>query len=119
MLTPEQVAQYHRDGFVVCPGLLEGTDVDALLADMETICAGNTLARHDQTRLEMEPSQGPDGTRVRRIYEPCTHYPRFRALSESDRLLECVERLLGPHLIFHYSKINMKPPAIGSVVEWH
>ena len=21
--------------------------------------------------------------------------------------------------MFHYSKINMKPPSIGSVVEWH
>src|SRR5207253_4594463 len=31
----------------------------------------------------------------------------------------CVEQLLGSDLEFHYSKINMKPPAIGSVVEWH
>ena len=91
----------------------------ALLADMEAICAGNTLARHDKSRLEMEPDQGPDGALVRRIYEPCTHYPRFRAFSESATLLDCVEQLLGPDLVFHYSKINMKPPAIGSVVEWH
>jgi phytanoyl-CoA hydroxylase len=27
--------------------------------------------------------------------------------------------LIGPDLLFHYSKINMKPPAVGSVVEWH
>jgi len=34
-------------------------------------------------------------------------------------MLNCVEKLLGPNLLFHYSKINMKPPKIGSVVEWH
>jgi phytanoyl-CoA hydroxylase len=119
VLTAEQVAQYRRDGYVVSPGLLSRDEVDALLADVESICAGNTLARHDKTRVEMEPNQGPDGTRVRRVYEPCTHYPRFRGLSESAKLLDCVEQLLGPNLTFHYSKINMKPPAIGSVVEWH
>jgi ectoine hydroxylase-related dioxygenase (phytanoyl-CoA dioxygenase family) len=119
MFTAEQVAQYRRDGYVVYPRLLGRDEVDALLADVEAICAGNTLADHDKTRVEMEPNQGPDGTRVRRVYEPCTYYPRFRALSDSEKLLDCVAQLLGPDLTFHYSKINMKPPAIGSVVEWH
>lgn len=119
MLTAEQVARYRGDGFTVQPRLLSSAEIAALLSDIEAICAGNTLAHHDKERLEMEPGQGPDGTLVRRIYEPCTYYPPFRALSESDRLLDCVEQLLGPNLVFHYSKINMKPPAIGSVVEWH
>ena len=30
-----------------------------------------------------------------------------------------LEQLVGPNLYFHYSKINMKPPRLGSVVEWH
>jgi hypothetical protein len=69
--------------------------------------------------MEMEPNQPPDGTRVRRLYEPCTHYSRFRALSESGELLDSLAQLLGENLLFHYSKLNMKPPTIGSVVEWH
>jgi hypothetical protein len=48
-----------------------------------------------------------------------TYYPIFRDFAESTDLLDCVEQLLGPNLFFHYSKLNMKPPAIGSVVEWH
>jgi phytanoyl-CoA hydroxylase len=119
MLTREQTAQYQGDGYTVFPGFLSCEEVGALLSDIESICAGNTLAKHDKSRLEMEPSQPPDGARVRRVYEPCTYYPRFRTLSESERLLRCVEQLLGSNLLFHYSKINMKPPAIGSVVEWH
>ncbi len=67
----------------------------------------------------MEPDQPPDGAAVRRIYEPCAHYPLFKALSESDQLLDSIELLLGPDLLYHYSKINMKPAEIGSVVEWH
>jgi len=119
MLTPQQADQYRRDGFTVYPGFLSGKDIEAFLGAVESISKENTLARHDKTRMEMEPDQPPNGTRVRRLYEPCTHYPIFRSFAESTDLLDCVERLLGPNLVFHYSKLNMKPPAIGSVVEWH
>ena len=57
--------------------------------------------------------------KVRRLYEPCTHYATFRALSESKELLDVIEQLLGPNLFFHLSKVNMKPAKLGSVVDWH
>ena len=41
------------------------------------------------------------------------------SLREFAGLLDCVEQLLGLNVVFHYSKLNMKPAAIGSVVEWH
>ena len=119
MLSADLVDQFRQDGFCAAPGFLSGAEVGAFLAGMESICAGATVAQHDAGRLEMEPDQGPEGNRVRRIYEPCTHYPEFRALSECRKLLDSVAQLLGENLLFHYSKINMKPPAIGSVVEWH
>jgi ectoine hydroxylase-related dioxygenase (phytanoyl-CoA dioxygenase family) len=119
MLTSEQETRYKEHGYTKFPEFLSQSEVDALLADIEMISAKATVANHDRSRMEMEPSQGPEGKLVRRIYEPCTHYPRFRSLSESKRLLDVAEQLLGPNLIFHYSKINMKPPEIGSVVEWH
>jgi hypothetical protein len=119
MLTTQLTEQFERDGFCAVPGFLTGDEVAALLAGIDRICAGATVADHDAKRMEMEPKQGPQGTRVRRIYEPCTYYPEFRRLSECAKLLDSVKQLLGENLLFHYSKINMKPPAIGSVVEWH
>lgn len=118
-LTAEQVSQYHGEGFAVLPQLFTADEVAELLAEADRVGAGNTLAHHDRTRVEMEPRQAPDGNVLRRIYEPCTYYGPYRQLSESAKLLDCVEQLLGPDLEFHYSKINMKPPSIGSVVEWH
>ena len=119
MLDRIKVEEFEKNGFTIQNELISNDEVSEFLADVESICAGNTLAQHDKTRLEMEPNQPPDGTRVRRLYEPCTHYPRFRAFAESTKLLDCIEALLGPNLMLHYSKLNMKPPAIGSVVEWH
>jgi ectoine hydroxylase-related dioxygenase (phytanoyl-CoA dioxygenase family) len=34
-------------------------------------------------------------------------------------MLDAVGSLIGPDLLFHYSKVNMKPAAVGSAVEWH
>jgi len=119
VLNTEQLRQFEEQGFCVCSGFLSRQEVAAYLEDLESICAGATLANHHTTRMEMEPDQPPHGTRVRRVYEPCTYYDRFRALSESAKLLDGVEQLLGRNLVFHYSKINMKPSDIGSVVEWH
>lgn len=118
-MTEEQRKEYVESGFTVVPNFLSGAQLKSLLAEIDRICGDNTLAAHDKSKLEMEPNQKPDGRLVRRIYQPCTHYARFRELSESPGLLDRVEMLLGSNLVFHYSKINMKPPAIGSIVEWH
>lgn len=119
MLTAEQIAHYQREGYVVCPDFLSSETLTVFYAEIARISSGNTLASHDKTRMEMEPNQGPDGTRIRRIYEPCAQYDCFREFSESPKIVDCVEQLFGPNLLFHYSKINMKPPGIGSPVEWH
>src|SRR5580700_8337250 len=119
MLDGHQVKQYERDGWAVCPGFLSNQEVSEFLSDIESICQGNTREKHDKGRLEMEPDQPPEGSQVRRIYEPCTYYSRFRDLSVSGKSLDRVQQLIGPNIVFHYSKINMKPPRIGSVVEWH
>lgn len=119
MLSPPQIAQYHDEGYTLLPEFLSRSAVDAILADIESLTATATVAHHDAARLEMEPNQGPEGRKVRRIYEPCTYYPRFRSLSESKELLDVLEQLIGPNLVFHLSKVNMKPAVLGSVVDWH
>ena len=119
MITQGQKEQFQRDGFTVQQDFLSSDEVGAILREADEITAGNTRADHDATRMEMEPDQPADGTAVRRLYHPCSKYPVFKDLSESEKLLDCLEQLLGPNLLFHYSKLNMKPAEIGSVVEWH
>ena len=119
MLTLQQVEQYHNEGYAVYHEFLNREQVDAILAEIRDLTSAATVAEHDSARLEMEPNQGPDGKKVRRIYEPCTYYPGFRAFAESNNLLDVIEQLVGPNIYFHLSKVNMKPPTIGSVVDWH
>jgi phytanoyl-CoA hydroxylase len=118
-MTESKRQDYDENGYVTYPELVDPRQLKTLLAEIDRISDGNTLASHDKTRLEMEPNQKPDGLLVRRIYQPCTHYAPFQELADSPKVLDAVATLLGPDLVFHYSKINMKPPSIGSVVEWH
>jgi ectoine hydroxylase-related dioxygenase (phytanoyl-CoA dioxygenase family) len=118
-LSEAQVRQYHTEGFTVAPDFVRHEVVDELLDELEDVTRGNTLADYNESRMEMEPDQPPDGTLVRRLYDPCTHYPGFVALSENAKILDCVEQLIGPDILFESSKVNLKPPQIGSVVEWH
>ena len=119
MLTPQQIAQYHEEGYTILPEFLSRAQIDAILAEIKEFTATATVAHHDSTQVEMEPNQRPDGKKVRRLYEPCTHYKGFRALSDSPEVLDVIEQLLGPNLYFHLSKVNMKPAKLGSVVDWH
>src|ERR1039458_7880152 len=118
-LTLQQIAQYNEEGHTVRHESLNRAAVDAILAEIKDLTSQATVAHHDSTRLEMEPNPSPDGKKVRRLYEPCTHYASFRALSESKELLDVIEQLLGPNIYFHLSKVNMKPAKLGSVVDWH
>ena len=119
MLTNIQVEQYRMQGFSVAHNFFSDEESGRLLDAIDSICAGSTFSHYDASRLEMEPNQPSDGTKVRRIYDPCSHYDAFRDLAEGHKLVECMVQLLGPDVVFFSSKINVKPAEIGSVVEWH
>ena len=80
----------------------------------------NAFASDDFTQvLEVEPEQVGGQTLVRRIYNPFDLHDDFRNLAAGEPVLDCVESLIGPHINLQHSKLNMKPPSVGSAVEWH
>jgi len=119
MLSPKQINQYSENGFTVKRGMISKNDISKLLVEIDRIVGESTASHFDPDTLEMEPDQDYSGRLVRRIYDPCTKYEPFVNLSENIEVLNCVEQLIGPNLVFNQSKINMKLPQIGSEVEWH
>ena len=118
-LTEEQIAQYRRDGYVVLPGLL---DADVLKQVDRRIgrITEDAFAREDFSKiLEVEPENVGGQMVVRRIYNPYDLHDDFRQLASQARVVDCIESLIGPNINLHHSKLNMKPPSVGSVVEWH
>ena len=119
-LSDEQLKHYREEGFVVVPGLFGRED---LRAAEDAIVEMTERAVNDPAKLaevlELEP-EPVDGKRVpRRIYNPFLAHEGFRSTATHEKLLGCIEDLVGPNIDVQHSKLNMKPAHVGSVVDWH
>jgi phytanoyl-CoA hydroxylase len=65
---------------------------------------------------EVEP--GNSGV-ARRIRSPTKQHAAFEQAAAHPRLLDLVEQLIGPDILFPYSKLHLKAPQVGSVVDRH
>lgn len=120
MLSPEQIARYHEDGFIVVPGVVSPAEVQALLQATEAIVARAAgLTQHDEV-YDLEPGHTPAAPRIRRIKNPERVDPVFAALARHPGITACLQQLWGGRGVrFDISKLNMKAAGFGSPVEWH
>jgi len=119
MFGEQHVEDYRRQGFACVAAFVPPDGIAAFRQEVDRIAAASAAAGFDPARVEMEPARDPSGRMIRRIYEPCEHYALFREYAESAAILDAVQQLIGDNLLLHYSKLNMKPAEVGSVVEWH
>jgi ectoine hydroxylase-related dioxygenase (phytanoyl-CoA dioxygenase family) len=112
MLTAQQIRHYAHNGFLVVEKLFDEQQVARALRAIDELLSPDNADRP----YELEPQ---DGNTVRRIWSPTQRHEVFRQMAAEPRLLDCIEKLIGPDILFHYSKLNMKGPKVGSVVEWH
>jgi non-heme Fe2+,alpha-ketoglutarate-dependent halogenase len=101
-LTPQQIAQYERDGFV-CP-------VDAFSAQQ---------ARRWRDRLEaFERAEGQKMTRGHN-FKPHLLFPWVDEIVHSPAILDAVEDLIGPDIRLFHLTVWPKDPGSGAYVSWH
>ena len=118
-VTPEQVAFYHENGFLLIPNLLPAETLQALRDETDRIVSEAAgLTDHD-ARYDLEDSHTPDDPRVRRLKTPHAHWPFFRELAQHPALMEVVTALIGPNVRLQSDKLNMKEAQYGAPVEWH
>jgi ectoine hydroxylase-related dioxygenase (phytanoyl-CoA dioxygenase family) len=119
MINDEEVAAYRRDGVVVVEDVLDAAQLaEARRVVVELIDGSRSITAHTDV-YDLEPGHTPEAPRVRRIKTPHKHHPLFWDIARSPRLVAILQRLLGPGVRLHGSKINLKSPQFGSPVEWH
>ncbi len=118
-LTPEQVAFYRREGYL----LLEKRIPEAVIADCHAeVAKFREEARglsESSERIDLEDSHSPEAPRLRRIKLPHKHSALFERLMRSDWILAPARDLIGPNLRLHSSKLNLKSASYGAAVNWH
>jgi len=108
-LTPEQLAQFDRDGYLFFPGLFTPEETRVLNDAVPELYS----RREDYNVRE----KGKDA--VRTNFAAHMYSEPFARLARHPRMIEPVEDLLGEKLYMHQFKINGKMAFEGDVWQWH
>ena len=119
MISQDDVNAYRRDGVIVVPELLGRDTLAQLRGVLAELVAGAAATIEHTAIYDLEPGHTPEHPRVRRIKTPHKVHRLFDDIVRSEAVLEILNRLIGPGLRLHGSKLNMKSAHFGSPVEWH
>ncbi len=108
-LTPEQLAQFDRDGYLFFPGLFTAEETQNLNDAVPELYS----RREDYNVRE----KGKDA--VRTNFAAHMYSKPFAKLARHPRMIEPVQDLLGEKLYMHQFKINGKMAFEGDVWQWH
>jgi ectoine hydroxylase len=108
-LTPDQLAQFDRDGYLFFPGHFTTEETQSLLDAVPDLYS----RREDYNVRE----KGKDA--VRTNFAAHMYSEPFAKLARHPRMIEPVESLLGEKLYMHQFKINGKMAFEGDVWQWH
>ncbi len=109
-ITTDDIAAFHRDGFIVIPHLFDTEEIDLLgkIARADQLMAANAKGRRD----------GEGGT-VKLSISNELEEDIYAAFVRCPRLAGTMEQLLGGEVYHYHHKMILKEPLIGGAWEWH
>jgi len=108
-LTPEQLAQFDREGYLFFPSLFSKAEVQPLIDEVPKIYAER---RPENVREKT-------GDVVRTNFAAHMYNRRFATLARHPRMVDPIRQLFGEELYMHQFKINGKAAFDGDVWQWH
>jgi ectoine hydroxylase-related dioxygenase (phytanoyl-CoA dioxygenase family) len=113
-------AAFLEQGFVSIAQALPPAVIADLDAATNAILSSAPADPKIGAQVDWESELDPHGKRrAQRVRNPQTLHRAFDALARSPGILDYVRPLLGPDIRLHHAKINIKPPHIGTPLEWH
>lgn len=109
-LSEQQVAEYHRRGYVAVAGVFSRAEVALLNAELDRFID----ERRPEVHLQRRGSEAP-----RLIYAADKYSEAFRRLALHPRWIEPAKQLLGSDVYIHQLRINPKAPFDGESFWWH
>jgi len=111
-LTPEQVASYRKDGYVIVPNFLQPAEVEKL----QQVAFDDAVIR--KHAFDLNDQQGKK-TKLTLWYKPGND--AYGLLTRSQRMVTSANQLMeGDSAVCHFhSKLMQKEPRVGGAWEWH
>lgn len=107
-LTPEQLEQFDREGYLFLPGLFTPEEAALLKEEAENIYQ----MHRDEVWREKSGI-------ARTAFAAHTYNEAHRRLGAHPRLIEPIQQILDGPVYMHQYKINAKAPFDGEVWQWH
>ncbi|ASG23989.1 phytanoyl-CoA dioxygenase family protein [Nitrospirillum viridazoti] len=118
MNVDEIVSHYDTHGYAVVPGLLAGPVLDELLELTARIEARAADSIADDAWFDFD--QDANGKRtIQRIKKPNRIDPFYARLAGHPKIVDVLNRLIGPNIRLNHTKMNMKAANGGAALEWH
>ena len=108
-LTDEQVAQFHRDGFVFAPGFYDAAATQRITAWTDEVMNWPEVPGRHMVYYEGD-RRHPGAKVVQRIEDFTPFHEGFGALFTEGRMIEAVSQLLDGAAVLFKEKINLKMP---------
>lgn len=119
VLTPEQRAQYHEEGWLAIPGLVDDAWLARLRAVTDEFVEQSRALTESNVIFDLDRGHSPGEPRLRRLSSPTDLHDTYWEFASRSVLVDVVVDLLGPNVKFHHSKLNFKAPRGGEEVKWH
>ena len=125
-LTPEQVDQFHIDGYLVVEDLLTPDEVADLAERADLIAAGkadhipDTSIQLERVFREGEREVENQVLSVRKLFNLAVYDDLLWGHVTNPKLVDVIADLMGTDDIKLYGdQLFMKPPEIGAAQDWH
>ncbi|MCG3147286.1 MAG: Ectoine dioxygenase [Verrucomicrobiae bacterium] len=127
-LTPQQFAQYQRDGYLVIDDFLTTAQLQNIRAEIAQIQQDNAGLTRDTGGFNLEKVGGdslnPDAPvlragMLRKIQGAVFYLASVKDVFTTGKLLDCMEDIMGPAIYYHSSKVMFKPAHGGAAKPWH
>lgn len=125
-LTDEQLQQFQEDGYLVIEEFLSPAEVARVKADIQRVSDEVSNAERDFRGFNFERQGGAAMNAdvpirkgvLRKIQGAVCYVPEVKNVFTGDKMLDCMEDLMGENIYYHSSKVMFKPPA-GVAKPWH
>lgn len=123
-LTDQQLAAYHRDGYVVVEDLLPLDEVETLRNRVREYTHGGRPPGSIQVQIEpriqrRELTVNHPGDGVRKLTGLVEGDDLFRQLGLNENIVGIIEQIVGPDIKMFRNALLLKPPQVGSAKGTH
>jgi ectoine hydroxylase-related dioxygenase (phytanoyl-CoA dioxygenase family) len=109
--TPEQIAQFNEDGYLMVPGLFDAEEMDLLLK----------IGKADHEKAEMVRASKDTEGRESKLWltSDLDREDIYNGFVRCHRLVDTMEAVMGDEVYLYHYKMMVKEPRVGGAWEWH